>query len=65
MIRITVDTDEELKIVRDYFVKPSFCDKITKEHCELMLNCEQCTRINGSHYIEVFRRKVIEEPQDL
>lgn len=65
MIRVSVDTEEELKIVRDYFVKPSYCDQLSEDQCESMLNCKECAKALAHRFIEVSKRKVIDEPQEL
>ena len=65
MIRISVETEDELQLVRDYFVKPSFCNKISADQCNTMPDCDHCARDIAPKYIQVTMRKVIEEPQDL
>lgn len=65
MIRISVDTEEELKIVRDCYIRLTLCRLVDSDECNSMNNCTECARACAHRYLEVFMRKVIEEPEDI
>lgn len=61
MIRIYVETEEELNIVRTELVKFIVCNFVDK--CADKYNdCKQCRKENADKYIKIFKREIVETP---